>query len=37
VPDEALSFQHLLRDHATVFAVMHTRRKPGYWKDRLGG
>jgi plasmid stabilization system protein ParE len=23
------------RDHATVFAVMHTRRRPGYWRHRL--
>ncbi|HEX8911144.1 MAG TPA: type II toxin-antitoxin system RelE/ParE family toxin [Humisphaera sp.] len=22
---------------AHVFAVMHQRRRPGYWKDRIGG
>ena len=25
------------RDHATIFAVMHERRRPGYWSHRLGG
>jgi toxin ParE1/3/4 len=25
----------VVRDHITVFAVMHNRRRPNYWKGRL--
>jgi plasmid stabilization system protein ParE len=24
-------------DHATIFAVMHERRRPDYWQGRLSG
>jgi toxin ParE1/3/4 len=23
------------RDHVTIYAIMHTSRRPGYWRDRV--